>query len=91
MAPFEGHTGVDQAARAMAFVLGWNADIERSASRAPDDFHGLIRIASCRHRPENVILARRINVFIHHHDEAPVVCAAERLRGEKEGLARMPG
>ena len=86
MAGVVGHARVDQAARAMAFVLRWNAHIERTAGRTADDFHGLIGIAPRRHRPEHVELAGRIDIVVHHHDEPSVVGAAERLRREKKRL-----
>src|SRR4029079_3855338 len=81
MAPIIRHAGVDQAARAVTFVLRRNAHVEGTARRAADDFPRLVGVASCGHRPKHVERTGRIDVFVHHHDEASVVGAAERLRG----------
>ena len=86
MAAIVGHACVDQAARAVAFVLERNAHIKRTAGCPADDFHGLIGIAPRRHRPEHVEFAGGIDIIVHHHDEASIVGAAERLRREKKRL-----
>src|SRR5262245_65918993 len=73
----------------MALVLGRNADVQRAAGGAANNFHRLFRVAASRHRPEHVEFARRIDVFVHDHNEPPVVSAAKRLRGEEKSLARV--
>src|SRR5437870_5014204 len=89
MPPVVRHARIDQAARAVSFIFRRNANIQRTARSAPDDFDGLFRITPGRHCPENVELARGVNIVIDDYDESPVVSSAQDLRCEKEGLPRV--
>ena len=86
MSALIGHTGVNEAARAVTFVFRRNADIEGTAGAAADDFDGLFGITACCHRPQDIKLAGGIDIIIDHYHEASVVGAPEDLRCEKESL-----
>ena len=89
MSALVGHAGVNETARAVAFIFWRNADIEGTAGAAADDFDGLFGITPCRHRPQDIKLTGGIDIIIDHYHEASVVRASENLRCEKESLPRV--
>src|SRR4029077_2365072 len=89
MSALVGHAGIDEAARAVAFIFWRNADIEGTAGAAADDFDGLFGITPRRHRPQDIKLAGGIDIITDHYHEASVVRAPEDLRCEKESLPRV--
>ena len=87
MSALVGHAGIDEAARAVAFIFWQNADIEGTAGAAADDFDGLFGITPCRHRPQDIKLTGGIDIIIDHHHEASVVGAPREPEMRERELA----
>src|SRR5438034_7912721 len=86
----ERAAGIDQPARVPGHALR-QARVERAAPVLADEVDVLGRIAARAHRPHHFIQIGRVDVLVHHHDEAPEVRARLAARREHRGLLRMPG
>src|SRR5882757_5429136 len=75
IAAAERLAGIDDDAGVARITLTISHRVERRRPAAAQNLHALARIAARAHRPDHLVHVGRIDVLIHHHDEAIDVSA----------------